>query len=38
MIMLSENEILGNTIETEGRERVQTPNFSFKRPIECGLL
>ena len=25
-------------IEIEARERVWTPNFSFKKPIECGLL
>ena len=25
--MLSDNEILGNTIEIEGREKVLTPNF-----------
>ena len=40
MVMWSENEMLGNTIEIEGRERVWTPNLSFflKKPIECGLL
>ena len=34
MIMLLNNEILGNTKEIAGRERVWTPNFSFKKPIE----
>ena len=29
MVMWSENEMLGNTIEIEGRERVWTPNLSF---------
>ena len=38
MVMWSENEMLGNTIEIEGRKRVWTPNFSLKKSIECGLL
>ena len=30
--------LLNESVEIEGRERVWTPNFSFKKPIECGLL
>ena len=29
---------LYKTIEIEGRERVWTANFSFKKPFECSLL